>query len=120
MGNAAARAIDRHSRTVILLPSAGEYNADGDYVTVPTGAAEVRAAIFPVTGAASRPSTGDMLKDAPEGVRTEATWIYWSRTPITLDNHVYDRGVTYRVLFVWDRAFEGGFYRAALGRQAPA
>jgi hypothetical protein len=107
-----AIAIDGEARNVTLTTrAAGTYNADGDFVAGAATNTTIRAAIFP--------AMGDKLRDLPEGIRTEAGWLCWSRTPINVDDTIADGSVSYRVLFDWNRAFEGGFYRAALGRVTP-
>jgi hypothetical protein len=63
-----------------------------------------------------QPATGNQLRDLPEGVRTEAQWLLWSRSEVLLDDVVTHKGVEYRVVYVWPRD-EGAFYRAALGRK---
>lgn len=90
--------------------AAGAYNADGDWIAGMSTSDTIRATIQPVRG--------HQLMDMPEGIRTEAGWIAWSRQAITVDDEIAHGGVNYRVLFTWPRA-EGAFYRAALGRQTP-
>lgn len=108
-----AIAIDGEARNVSLSAAAdaASYNDDGDYIGVRAAPVTIRAAIFP--------ATGDKLRDLPEGIRKEAGWLCWSRSLIKVDDLIVSGGVTYRVLFDWNRAFEGGFYRAALGRTTP-
>jgi hypothetical protein len=106
-----AIAIDGEAKNVTLTMGAdGSYDADGNFVHGTTTPTTIRAAIFP--------ATGNALKDMPEGVRTEAGWLCWSRSAIAVDDQIADGGIVYRVLFVWPRP-EGGFYRAALGRMTP-
>ena len=106
-----AIAIDGESVPVtITTRAAGAYNDTGDWIDGAPTTASIMAAIQPVSG--------NQLKDMPEGIRTEAGWVAWSRSAIALDGVISHAGVTYRVLFVWPRA-EGGFYRAALGRDIP-
>jgi len=64
-----------------------------------------------------QPVKGNQLMDMPEGVRSEAGWMVWSRSEVKEDDRITNAGVTYRVLFAWPRA-DGGFYRAALGKVA--
>ncbi|KNY16742.1 hypothetical protein AKG11_10280 [Shinella sp. SUS2] len=87
----------------------GDHNDDGDWIEGAPVTATIRAAIQPVKG--------NQLMDMPEGIRTEAGWMCWSRSDIIVDDTITASGVSYRVLFSWPRA-EGGFYRAALGRLA--
>jgi hypothetical protein len=59
------------------------------------------------------------VMNLPEGIRTQAEWVIWSRTELsagtddaTADEILY-AGRTMRVIHLWDR-IEGGFYKAAL------
>lgn len=106
-----AIAIDGEAVNVTRIRrAAGSYNADGDWIAGMATSDTIRAAIQPVRG--------DQLMDMPEGIRTEAGWIAWSRAALAVDDEIARGGVPYRVLFVWPRA-EGVFYRAALGRLTP-
>jgi hypothetical protein len=112
MDAAVSLAIDGEARNVTLMTKAeGSYNADGDFVPGTATSTTIRAAIFP--------ATGNRLMDVPEGIRTEAGWLIWSRTAIKVNDEITSGAVTYRVLFAWDRSEEGGFHRAALGRKTP-
>lgn len=103
-----AIAIDGEAVNVSLTTrAAGSYNADGNFVPGAPTTTTIRAAIQPVKG--------NQLMDMPEGIRTEAGWIAWSRSVLKLDDEISSAGIIYRVLFVWPR-MEGVFYRAALGR----
>lgn len=105
-----ALAIDGEARNVTLITrAAGAYNDDGEFVPGAATSATIRAAIFP--------ATGNRLMDVPEGIRTEAGWLCWSRTAIKVNDEITDGAIVYRVLFDWNRSPEGGFYRAALGRK---
>lgn len=105
-----AIAIDGEARNVSLTTiGEGHYNDDGAWVAGAPTVATIRAAIFP--------ASGNALRDMPEGIRTEAGWVLWSRAEIRVDDLITDGAVVYRVLFAWDRSPEGGFYRAALGRK---
>lgn len=86
---------------------AGTYDDDGEFVPSGSTSTTIRAAIQPVKG--------NQLMDMPEGIRTEAGWIAWSRSDMLVDDRITSGAIAYRVLFTWPRA-EGGFYRAALGR----
>ncbi|KQV83240.1 hypothetical protein [Rhizobium sp. Root1220] len=104
-----AIAIDGEAVNVLLTTKAtGSYNADGDFVPGAPTTSTIRAAIQPVKG--------NQLLDMPEGIRTEAGWMIWTRSAVAVDNQITSGGILYRVLFVWPR-MEGGFYRAALGRE---
>lgn len=112
-----AIAIDGEARNVSLTTIGdGHYNDDGDWVAGVPEPRTIRAAIFPNSRAEGGNSTsGDALKDGPEGIRTEAGWLIWSRHEIKVNDVIADGSVIYRVLFAWPRP-EGGFHRAALGR----
>ncbi len=88
----------------------GYYNDDGEYVPGGPVTEPIRAAIQPIKG--------NQLMDVPEGVRTEARWLCWSRASLVVDDVITHKGIAYRVLFDWPRD-EGSFYRAALGRTTP-
>lgn len=106
-----AIAIDGEARNVTLTThAAGAYNADGDFVPGAATSTTIRAAIFP--------ASGNQLRDMPEGIRTEAGWVCWSRSAMAIDNQITADGIVYRVLHAWPRP-EGGFTRAALGRVTP-
>ncbi|MDO9417032.1 hypothetical protein [Pararhizobium sp.] len=103
-----AIAIDGEAITVTRTRRAeGTYNANGDGVPGASTTEAIRAAI--------QPAKGNQLMDMPEGVRTEAGWIAWSRSEMAVDDVITSKGVNYRVLFDWPRD-EGSFYRAALGK----
>ncbi len=103
-----AIAIDGEAVNVTLTTKgAGSYNDDGDFVPGAPTDTTIRAAIQPVKG--------NQLMDMPEGIRTEAGWMLWSRSALAVDDQITSGGIAYRVLFAWPR-MEGGFYRAALGR----
>jgi hypothetical protein len=107
-----AIAIDGEARNVTLTTrAAGRYNDDGDFIPASAVSSTIRAAILP--------ASGNRLMDVPEGIRTEAGWLLWSRTAVKVNDEITDGTVIYRVLFGWDRSPEGGFYRAALGRKTP-
>lgn len=86
---------------------AGGYDADGKGVSGTPTTTTIRAAI--------QPASGNQLMDLPEGMRTEARWLLWSRSEVKEDDEIGASGINYRVMYVWPRA-EGGFFRAALGR----
>lgn len=86
--------------------TAGAYNDDGVWVPGSPSASAISATIQPVSGRE--------LKDMPEGIRTEAKYVVWSRTELLVDDAIAHKGSNYRVLLVWPRD-EGAFYRAALG-----
>lgn len=106
--NIAGLAIDRRAIPMTRTrTSGGGYNADGEAVPGVSVSETVKAVIQPVKG--------NQLMDMPEGIRTEAGWICWSRSSVIVDDVITHKTITYRVLFDWPRD-EGAFYRAALGR----
>lgn len=102
-----ARAIDRFSVKVTLSTSSPGVYVDGIYQGNNTSDSSIMAAI--------QPATGNQLMDVPEGLRTEARWLCWSRSIMKVDDIITHDGIKYRVVFDWPRN-EGGFYRAAIGR----
>lgn len=94
----------------------GDYTDDGKLAAGTLAVVPIMAVIQPTSGA--RLHSGNQLEDAPEGIRTEAQWMLWSRSDIAVDDQITHRDVAYRVLFAWPRD-EGGFSRAALGRETP-
>ena len=111
MTRQAANAIDRRAWSVARTrASEGAYNDDGEWVPGSTTSTTIKAVVQPVKG--------NQLMDMPEGIRTEAGWIIWSRSELVVDDRVTDAGIAYRVLFAWPRTRDGDFYRAALGRLA--
>lgn len=106
-----ASAIDGEAVNVIRSRMAlGAYDENGNYLLGTATSQPIRAAI--------QPTNGNQLRDMPEGIRTEAQWMCWSRSDLLPDDRIVHAGVFYRVLFTWPRS-DGGFYRAALGRSAP-
>lgn len=103
-------AIDRRAWAVTRkrAGSGGAYNNNGEWVPAADVTTTIKAVVQPVKG--------NQLMDMPEGIRTEAGWIAWSRSEIAVDDRIVNGGVTYRVLFSWPRTSDGDFYRAALGK----
>lgn len=111
MLGAVAIAIDRLAVNVSLTrATTGGYNDDGEWVPGASTTSTIRAAI--------QPANGNQLMDVPEGMRTEARWLLWSRSEVKIDDTITSGGVSYRVMHLWPR-MEGGFYRAAVGRLSP-
>ncbi|KQV28103.1 hypothetical protein ASC97_07070 [Rhizobium sp. Root1203] len=108
--NIAGRAIDRRAIGMSLTRRAADsYDQN-------TGKAIEGAPTTTPIKAVIQPATGNQLRDLPEGVRTEAQWLLWSRSEVVLDDTVTHKSIDYRVVYVWPRD-EGAFYRAALGRK---
>ena len=103
-----AVAIDGEAVNVTLTRAGpGGYNDDGEWVEGAPTTITIRAAI--------QPARGNQLMDVPEGMRTEARWLLWSRSEVKVDDTITAGGISYRVMHLWPR-MEGGFYRAAIGR----
>lgn len=106
----AANAIDRRAIPMTRTrQGADSYDTGGNLIPGANTTTAIKAVIQPVKG--------NQLMDMPEGVRTEAGWVVWSRWEIVLDDQITNKGVTYRTLFAWPRD-DGGYYRAALGKVA--
>lgn len=102
-----AIAIDGEAVPVSIERKVGAgYNADGEGVVSREAPATIYAAV--------QPATGRTLLDAPEGIRSEAKWAAWSRSPMAEDDHLTLATGKFRVMAVAERA-EGGFYKAWLG-----
>jgi hypothetical protein len=111
----AAIAIDMLAKPATRLrPGAGAY-VNGLWVPATATNLAIRAVVL-----AMPPQD---VMNLPEGIRTQAEWVIWSRTelsagieagpsPRAADEILY-AGRTMRVIHVWDR-IEGGFYKAAL------
>ncbi|PHP66546.1 hypothetical protein CSC94_12720 [Zhengella mangrovi] len=106
-----AQAIDDESVTVTLkTKAAGSYDADGKWVAgADSDPLTIFAAVFPIG------QNGKNLEDMPEGIRAEVDRMMWTRAAISVEDRVTFAGRTWRVMHVWDRSTEGGFYRGALG-----
>ena len=103
--------IDRRAVPVPLTRNAtGAFNADGEWTAGAPATTTIKAVV--------QPTTGRQLMDVPEGIRTEAKWLAWSRSEIRDEDVIAYAGLSYRVLYVWPRA-EGSFYRAAMGELKP-
>jgi hypothetical protein len=104
-----AEAIDDEAVPVTFKPPAGAtYTKGGDAV--------LGAAPAPVPGmAAVQPSSGRMLQDLPEGLRSEVSMVGWSRTMVAVKWEVVYGGETFRVVHVWPRPADG-FCKFAMKR----
>lgn len=106
-----AFAIDAEAITVTReRDAAGSYTSGGKFVEGASVSTSIRAAVQPAVG------TGRKLMDMPEGVRDEAKFIAWSRTELRLEDRLIVAGIRYKIIFVWPRAHDGVFWRAALGQ----
>jgi len=108
-------AIDAFAVSVTRTRKAdGSYNADGVWIPGTPAAVAIKATVQPVSGDGVKSSLGRELMDMPEGIRTEAKYIAWSRSELLVDDAIAYKSGNYRVLFVWDRD-TGGFSRGVLG-----
>lgn len=87
--------------------SKGTYDAKGNGIPGQLSCTYTNATIQPVSGA--------VLRDLPEGLRTEATHVGWSVLQIALADEIVYSGSVYRVLHVWPRP-EDGFTKFAVKR----
>lgn len=103
-----ADAIDAEAEPVQRIrKAAGGYNLDGDAVPGSPSTVPIMAAV--------QPASGRQLMDLPEGLRTEAQFIIWSRSTIEENDRITYAAETWRVVFVWPRPNDG-FFRAAMGK----
>lgn len=102
-----ARAIDRFAVPLTLYRTQPATYVDHKAVVPPPVEVSIKGAVQPARGA--------QLLDLPEGMRTEASWLLWTRSAVAENDEVETAdGARYRVMWLWPRA-EGGFYRAAMG-----
>lgn len=102
--------LPHQNRTVshtVVTAAGGSYNDNGEWEGATAEPVSIQATIQPVTG--------QQLLDMPEGIRAEAKSTLWTRAVVNINDQIRSAGKSYRVIFVWDRDFEGGFHRAALG-----
>lgn len=108
-----AIAIDAESRPVVLRKLTSDYDPD-------TGKAIISNAGYPTIRAAIQPMNGKDSRDLPEGIRTEAKFLAWSREDLKLNDVIADKVspiVTelFKIIFVWPRRPIDGFSKVALG-----
>jgi hypothetical protein len=102
-----AVAIDAFATSIVLKSNAdGSYDDNGNWVAGDMTPTTISATI--------QPAKGRQLEDLPEGIRSEAGWLVWSRHMLETDQVIEHQSRNYRVLHVWPRDL-GGFTRAALG-----
>lgn len=102
-----AAAIDAEAVPVTRTVKGGAY-VDGKWIPATTSSATIRATV--------QPAKGRDLMDMPEGVRMEAQYIIWTRSPVSIDDLIGYSGETWRVCYVWPRPTDG-FNRAAIGKK---
>ena len=87
----------------------GSYTIGGKWVPGST--------IDTIFQAAVQPTSSRELQDLPEGWRDEARYTIWAaHFKLSIDDYVIYDGDVFRIMRVWDREREGGFYRAILGQ----
>lgn len=102
-----AIAIDLESTPVTRLRDApGVYTDGGRYIDGIPGSMSIHAAI--------QPANGRQLMDLPEGIRTEAKFLAWSRSDLQVNDRLTVGKSLYKIIFTWPRPMDG-FNRAALG-----
>ncbi len=101
-------AIDKLAVSAVLkrVTDHGTYDGNGNKTPGTELEKNIRMVIQPVSGFE--------LKDLPEGIRSEAKNIAWSRENLINDDLLVVSSITYRVMYVWPRP-EGKFTRVALG-----
>lgn len=102
-----AIAIDAEAVTVGHIVKGGSW-VNHKWVENNAGAVNIQAAV--------QPASGRQLMDLPEGVRTEAKFLLWTRSTISEDDLITFGGETWRIVFKWPRPMDG-FNRAALGKK---
>lgn len=103
-----AEAIDGEAVAVKYRTVAPSFDqSTGKTAKLPTVPVEIRAVI--------QPASGRQLMDVPEGVRTEARYLAWSRAALVEDGQILYFGEWFRIVYSWPRP-QDGFYRAAIGR----
>lgn len=98
--------IDAEAVPISIMSTGGGYDADGIW--------QPAAPVTTATRGTIQPANGRQLMDMPEGVRTEARYLLWTRSALAEGDTVLYGIMRYRVVFLWPRP-EGSFYRAALG-----
>lgn len=107
MALAVNRALDRFSIPITHISrSAGGYTDGGRALPRIEDTFFVRAVVQPL---------GRELMNVPEGKRSEARYLFWSRHFVKEDDIIITPRARCIVLWVWERD-EGNFCRAALGR----
>ena len=108
-----AEAIDAEAINVVLHrvnAASGTYDTAGRWIPGAPSTVAIAAAVQPVSGR--------VLMDMPEGVRSEASLVAWSRVSIVFGDHVTVGGVRYQCVHEWPRPADG-FCKVALGKVAP-
>lgn len=97
-----AEAITVQHRTIVE----GFDQTTGKRAKTPSAPVDIQAAV--------QPASGRQLMDVPEGLRTEARFIAWSRTTINENDQIQYDGKWWRVVYRWPRP-QDGFNRVAIG-----
>lgn len=115
MSGDVALAIDGEAKEVLLrTKSEGHYDEGGRWVPGGNVDNPIQAAVQPLTLL----SSGGGLEDLPEGIRAEARKRLWTRSLVKENDIVVERGISYRVMIVFDWFDAGGYYEAILGKTA--
>lgn len=106
--NEVAIAIDAESITLVHYVRRDDfYDKQGNAVRGKNNPpSNIRGAIQPVYGR--------ILQDLPEGVRSNANYVIWTRASVNEDDTILYNGQNYRVLHIWPRPIDG-FSKAVLG-----
>ena len=106
-----AAAIDAEAEPVVLRTrGADTYDDAGNAVPGSWTSTQGQAAI--------QPASGRSLQDLPEGIRSQVSYVGWTRLPVAEDNEIIYRGSSYRVVNTRPRVMDG-FTRFAMGRVGP-
>lgn len=105
-----AEAIDAEAVTVTYadVATAGGSYVHGKWVASAAAPGNIQAAI--------QPASGRQLMDLPEGVRSDASFVGWSRTAVKVNGTIGYDGKSWRIVFVWPRP-QDGFTRFAMGEK---
>ena len=104
-----AEAIDAEAVAVTFqAPAEATYDDGGNAVFGPAPATSPGLAVL-------QPVSGRALMDLPEGLRSEASLLGWTRVEVALGWKVIYGGETFRVIHTWSRPMDG-FTKFAVAR----
>lgn len=103
------QAILAEATDIQIEPSSTEgiYDIKGNWIAGSSDPVTVKATVQPISG--------NDLKDAPEGVRSEINRCVWTTYLLQNDQRLVYEGETYRVLHIWERRGDN-FTKAAIGK----
>lgn len=107
MMNLGALVLPHLSRNLTVYAPRGGAYVRGKWVDYSPKTTVIRANV--------QPTSGKQLQDLPEGLRADAKYTVWSTSELQVNDEIDFAGERWRVLFVWPRGFDGGFYRAVMG-----